>query len=96
MPKAYLIAQADVTDPDAYGRYVAGTKAAFEKYGARALARGGRAETMEGHGRARVVVLEFASLDLARAYYNSDEYQAARKARLGAAEFDSVIVEGVD
>ncbi len=96
MPKAYLIAQASVTDPEAYARYVAGTAAAFTRFGAKALARGGRAETMEGHGRPRVVILEFASLDDARAYYESPEYQAARQHRLGAAGFDSVIVEGVE
>jgi uncharacterized protein (DUF1330 family) len=96
MPKAYLIAQATVSDPEAYGRYVAGTKAAFEKYGARPLARGGRTEVLEGHGRPRVVILEFADLDTARAYYNSAEYQAAKRERLGAAEFDSIIVEGVE
>ncbi|HEX7799331.1 MAG TPA: DUF1330 domain-containing protein [Asticcacaulis sp.] len=95
MPKAYLIAQASVSDPDAYARYVAGTKAAFEKYGARPLARGGRTEVMEGQGRPRVVVLEFADLDTARAYYHSAEYQAAKQERLGAADFDSIIVEGV-
>ena len=95
MPKAYLIAQVTVTDPDAYARYAAGTHAAAAKYGARPLARGGRMEVLEGNGRPRVVVLEFDSLDLARAYYNSPEYQAARQHRLGAAEFDAVIVEGV-
>ncbi len=96
MPKAYLVAQASVTNPEAYGHYVTGTAAAFTKFGARALARGGRSEVMEGHGRPRVVILEFASLDDARAYYNSPEYQAARQHRLGAADFDSVIVEGVE
>ncbi len=96
MPKAYLVAQATVTNPEAYARYVSGTAAAFTKFGATALARGGRSEVMEGHGRPRVVILEFANLDDARAYYNSDEYQAARQHRIGAADFDSVIVEGVE
>ena len=50
---------------------------------------------MEGQGRPRVVVLEFADLDTARAYYHSAEYQAAKQERLGAADFDSIIVEGV-
>jgi len=96
MPKAYLIAQVTVTDPEAYARYASGTHAASTKFGARPLARGGRMEVLEGHGRPRVVILEFDSLDLARGYYNSPEYQAARQHRLGAAEFDAVIVEGVE
>jgi len=53
-------------------------------------------EVLEGNGRPRVVILEFDSLDLARGYYNSPEYQAARQHRIGAAEFDAVIVEGVE
>ena len=94
MPKAYLIAQVTVTDPEAYALYSAGTHAASAKFGARPLARGGKMEVLEGHGRPRVVILEFDSLDLARSYYNSPEYQAARQHRLGAAEFDAMIVEG--
>ncbi len=96
MPKAYLIAQVTVTDPDAYALYSAGTHAAAEKFGARPLVRAGKMEVLEGHGRPRVVILEFDSLDLARGYYNSPEYQAARQHRIGAAEFDAVIVEGVE
>ena len=96
MPKAYLIAQVTVTDPEAYARYSAGTRAAAEKFGARPLVRAGKMEVLEGHGRPRVVILEFDSLDLARGYYNSSEYQAARLHRLVAAEFDAVIVEGVE
>ena len=96
MPKAYFIAQVTVTDPDAYARYSAATRGAAEKFGGRAIVRAGRMEVLEGHGRPRVVVLEFDSLDEARGYYTSPEYQAARQHRIGAAEFDAVIVEGVE
>ena len=96
MPKAYFIAQVTVTDPEAYARYSAGTHGAAETFGGRAIVRAGKMEVLEGHGRPRVVVLEFDSLDQARAYYNSPEYQAARQHRIGAAEFDAVIVEGVE
>ena len=95
MPKAYFIAQVSVTDPEAYARYSSGAQAASEKYGARPLARGGKVEVLEGQGRPRTVVLEFDSIELARDFYNSPEYQAARQYRLGAAEFDAVIVEGI-
>jgi uncharacterized protein (DUF1330 family) len=84
-----------VTNPDAYAKYVSGTAAAFEKFGAKALARGGQVEVMEGKGYPRAVILEFESFEIAKAYYHSEEYQAARQHRLGAADFNSVIVEGV-
>ena len=96
MPKTYFVAQVSVTDPQAYALYSAGTHGAAEKFGGRAIVRAGRMEVLEGNGRPRVVILEFDSLEQARGYYNSAEYQAARQHRIGAAEFDAVIVEGVE
>ena len=95
MPKGYWIARVDVTDPEAYKLYVAGAGPAFERFGAKFLARGGSHSPMEGTARARNVVIEFPSADAARACWNSPEYQAARKHRLGASEAELVIVEGV-
>ena len=47
--KGYWIAMVDVTDPEAtIQRYIAANKAAFDKYGARFLVRGGRGEVVEG------------------------------------------------
>jgi len=43
----------------------------------------------------RVVVLEFPSLEQARAFYDSPEYVAARAVRECAAQMNIVAVEGV-
>ncbi len=94
MPKGYVIARVDILDPEAYARYAAAATKAIAAHGGRALARGGRHEALEGKARARNVVLEFDSYDAARAYYDSDEYQAARALREGAAEIEMVLVEG--
>ncbi len=94
MPKGYVIARVDILDPEAYARYAAAATKAIAAHGGRALARGGRHEALEGKARARNVVLEFDSYDAARAYYVSDEYQAARALREGAAEIEMVLVEG--
>jgi uncharacterized protein (DUF1330 family) len=40
------------------------------------------------------VIQEFTDAAAAKKFYNSPEYQAARKHRLGAADFHMVIVEG--
>jgi uncharacterized protein (DUF1330 family) len=58
------------------------------------LARGGRHEALEGRARARNVVIEFESYDAARDYYYSQQYQAAKALREGAAEMEMVLVEG--
>ena len=45
-------------------------------------------------GMGRVVILEFESLEQVEAFYNSPEYQEAKKHREGAAEFQMMAVEG--
>ena len=49
----------------------------------------------EGQSRIRNVVIEFDSLELAVACYNSPEYQRARAHREGAAEAELMVVEGI-
>ena len=95
MAKGYWIARVDVKDGGAYKKYVEGTVEPFEKYGARFLARGGRIQTLEGMSRSRNVIIEFDSLELAVACYESPEYQRAKAFRDGAAEAEIMVVEGV-
>ncbi|MBV9251278.1 MAG: DUF1330 domain-containing protein, partial [Acetobacteraceae bacterium] len=78
MPKGYWIAHVDVSDPEAYKRYVEANAAAFHKFGAKFLVRGGQFEAPEGKPRSRNVVLEFADYETALACYRSPEYQAAK------------------
>ena len=94
--KAYWIVQVDVSDPEGYKAYIAENAKAFRKYGARFLTRGGASETVEGGGRARVVVLEFADYTTALACYRSPEYAGAIALRDGKAEADITVVEGYD
>jgi uncharacterized protein (DUF1330 family) len=96
MPKGYWIARVDVTDADAYKRYVAANSNAFAKYGARFLVRGGSFKSVEGGSRARNVVLEFPSYEAAIDCYRSPEYAEALEHRRGAGEADILIIEGYD
>lgn len=96
MPKAYWIARVDVRDPEGYKAYVAASKLAFDKYGARFLARGGASDPVEGPGRGRNVIIEFASLQVARDCYHSPEYQHAASIRQKVADGEIVLVEGLD
>jgi uncharacterized protein (DUF1330 family) len=77
MPKGYWVVRVDVTNPDAYKLYVAANAKAFAKYGAKFLVRGGPAESREGSGRTRNVVIEFKDDDTAKACYDSPEYREA-------------------
>jgi uncharacterized protein (DUF1330 family) len=96
MPKAYLIARVTVTDPEAYAEYAKGASEAIRQYKGRPLVRGGAYEALEGEARPRNVVIEFESLEQARRYYHSPEYQAAKTRREGACEGEFVIVEGAE
>lgn len=95
MPKGYWIALVTVTDLEAYKGYQQLAPDAFANFGARFLARGGDATTLEGANWQRHVVIEFDSKERALACYNSVEYQAARKEREAACQANIVIVEGM-
>jgi uncharacterized protein (DUF1330 family) len=95
MPKGCIIARVDVTNPEAYARYAAAATKAIADHGGRILTRGGRSEALEGKAPARNVVLEFESYEAARRELYSEQYQAARALREGAAEIEMVLVEGV-
>jgi uncharacterized protein (DUF1330 family) len=94
---AYLIAQVTVRDAEVYRRYTARSPAIIAKHGGRILARGGATEVLEGGAdHRRVVIIEFPSMEVARAFYNSAEYQEAKAIRAPASEAQFLIVQGVE
>ena len=93
--KGYWMAMVDITDPDGYPQYVAANKAAFDKYGAKFLVRGGDGEVFEGSAATRLVVIEFESYQQALDCYHSPEYQAALKLRKAYSTAHFAVVEGV-
>ncbi len=96
MPSAYVIANVSVTDVAQYEHYKKLSSLAMQAHGAEVCVRGGTARVLEGDWQPeRVVVLKFASLEKAQAFYDSPEYAAARQARQGAAQMRMVLVEGV-
>ncbi len=96
VPKAYVICDIDVTDPEGYAGYRELSSKAGEKYGARFLVRGGETTVLEGDRQpARVVVLEFDDVQAARRWYDSPEYQEAKAVRQSASTASFILVEGV-
>ena len=96
MAKGYLIANATVSDAEAYEGYKKLAAAAIAQYGGRYLVRGGAIEQLEGNwtGAPRLVIVEFDSVEQAKRFYDSPEYRAAREARVGAADMTMLVVEG--
>ena len=92
---AYVIAQVNVTDPAKYQEYAKLAGPANIKYGGKFLVRGGKKTVLEGNiPYERIVINEFPDVEAAKRFYNSVEYQAARQKRLGAADFNMMVVEG--
>lgn len=59
------------------------------------LAMYGETVALEGEGAEAVVLLKFADMDAAKAWYNSPEYQDAVPHRLKSARFRSFLVQGM-
>jgi len=95
MAKGYWIAQGTIHNLDQYKKYIDANGPVFEKWGAQFIVRGGESELVEGQSLERHVVIEFETYEKALACYHSEEYQAAIQLRLGAADLNLVIVEGV-
>ena len=92
---AYIIARIEVTDWERYKEYTKATPGAISRFGGKFIVRGGETVTLEGPQETRrLVVIEFPSLELAKAFYNSPEYAEAKKLRIGAAEGQFLAVAG--
>jgi uncharacterized protein (DUF1330 family) len=93
---AYVINDMEVTDPVTFDQYRQLSPATVALYGGRFLVRGGTVEPQEGHwAPRRLVILEFPSVERARAWIDSPEYAPARRLRQMSASSNLVIVDGV-
>jgi uncharacterized protein (DUF1330 family) len=93
---AYLLIRVAVTDWDRYREYMALTPAALAKYQGRFIARGGESVTLEGPEETRrLALVEFPSLELAKAFYASPEYQSAKALRDGACQAEFIALDGL-
>ncbi|MEM7232255.1 MAG: DUF1330 domain-containing protein [Planctomycetota bacterium] len=97
MPKAFVVGEIEVNDPETYSTYTAQTPAAIAKYGGKFVARGGTVEVLEGASpKGRVVVIEFPDLESAKKWYASEDYQPLIPIRQSASEGRFFLVEGCD
>ena len=85
-----------VDDPETYKKYTAETPAIIKSYGGKFLVRGGDVEALEGEAfNDRLVVVEFASKDAARKFYNSDDYQRVIGFRHESSKAQFLLADGV-
>ena len=93
---AYIINDMEITDPQRFEEYKRLSPPTVAAYGGRFLARGGEVTPVEGGWPPRrLVVLEFPSLEQAKAWLESPEYAPARRLRQISAKSRMVLIEGV-
>ena len=91
----YIVIRVDIRDRQAYGEYMLHTPRVANQHGGRFIARGGETETLEGEKETlRIVLVEFPSMDDAKRFYRSEEYQAVKQLREGAGSAQFVAVDG--
>ena len=93
---AYVVVQVEVQDQATYDEYRKLVQATLDAYGGKFIVRGGNAQTLEGTWKpARLVILEFASVEQAKRWWGSAEYAPAKALRQKSAKTEMIVVEGV-
>jgi uncharacterized protein (DUF1330 family) len=96
-PKAYVVVNVAIRDPERYKDYIRAATPTVAAHGGRYLVRGGRAERLEGDVAVnRIVVLEFPSYEKAKDWYESPQYREALAIRQSCATASLVLAEGMD
>jgi len=94
-PPAFLIGENDVHDMQTFKTYGSQVPATLVAYGGHFLAAGGRTQVLEGQAPPNTfVILQFPSMDKAKAWYDSPEYQKIMPLRHAAATSRVFIAEG--
>lgn len=92
---AYIVARVAITDLEAYREYMRHTPRVIQEFGGRFIARGGEMLTLEGPQESlRLVLIEFPSLDQAKAFYSSPEYKRTKRLREGGGTAQFVAIDG--
>ena len=97
MSKAYVLVDTKISNFENYEIYKSKAKPIAEKFGGKYLTRGGEMDVVQSDlwSPTRLVLVEFPSIDSARAFHNSEEYADVKKLRLENAESTLVIIEGL-
>jgi uncharacterized protein (DUF1330 family) len=90
---AFVLVEVDIHDPEVYEEYKKLTPGSIEPYGGRFVIRGNPIQVMEGEwNHDRLVLLEFPNKESALEWYNSENYQKAKKIREKASKANFFIV----
>ena len=95
MPAYLVFIKEREHDSAAMASYAAKAGKSLGGHSAKPLAYYGAIETLEGPEAAGSVIIEFPSMDEARAWYQSDAYQEARQLRFQGADYRVILTQGM-
>lgn len=92
----YALVELEITNMDGMGPYMSAVSDTITNHGGKYLVRAGNTEVVEGGlGEYPVkVILEFPSMEAAKSWYNSAEYQAILPHRKANSKCNFVWAEG--
>lgn len=94
--KGFVIFLESVFDEVAFEQYKSMSPVSIEAFGGRFVVRGGEVEVLEGEfDQERVVVIEFPSVEKAKAWYHCAQYAEAKALRLAISKGQALLVSGV-
>ena len=96
--KYYSVAEIDIADQSWVPAYVNNVTGLVEQCGGRYLARTSRIEKLEGERKVPQIflIIEWPSKDVAKAFYECDEYRPYRQSRMKGATNEFLLVAGED
>ena len=91
---AFMFIQANITDPEQFMEYAKRAPALIAENGGRYRCMRGAVEQLEGKpDNRKIVVSEWPSMEAAKAFWDSPDYQELKSLREGAAEIDVYLCE---
>jgi len=94
MLPGYVVAEVDVTDPATFQKYAEKVPGTVAQYGGHYIIRGGKNSSIEGDAPKRFVMIQFDSVEKAKAWEDSPEYSAIKPIRHSSAKSRVFIIEG--
>ena len=93
-PPALMLIEADITDMERFREYTLAIIPIVQRFGGRyVVMRGARADLEGDWGQTRIVISEWPSMAVARAFWDSPEYREAVKLREGTGTFRITLLE---
>ena len=96
--KYYSVAEIEITDQSWIPAYVENVTRLVEQGGGRYLARTSKIERLEGERKVPQIflIIEWPSKEVAKAFYECDEYRPYRQSRIEGATNELLLVAGED